>query len=95
MILRFYVHPQGSSLKSPEKITSSFPSVFWDKFLIFYIKNYIRSQNLCGQDIISSRVFILRGCLFSREKAVNDVNTHVGFCFLVGVYLDLDWSRKN
>ena len=28
---------------------------------------------------------ITGGCLFSREKAVNDVNSHVGFCFLVGV----------
>ena len=34
------------------------------------------------------------GCLFSREKAVKDVNSRVRFCFLVGVYLDLDWSRK-
>ena len=25
------------------------------------------------------------GCLLSREKAVNDVNSHVEFCFLVGV----------
>ena len=25
------------------------------------------------------------GGLFSQEKAVNDVNSHVGFCFLVGV----------
>ena len=40
-------------------------------------------------------VYEYGGCLFSREKAVNDVNSHVGFCFLVGVYLDLDWSRKN
>ena len=35
------------------------------------------------------------GCLFSREKAVKDVNSRVGFCFLVGVFLDLDWLRKN
>ena len=32
------------------------------------------------------------GCLLSREKAVNDVNSRVGFCFLVGVMLNFDWS---
>ena len=32
------------------------------------------------------------GCLLSREKAVNDVNSRVGFCFLVGVILNFDWS---
>ena len=32
------------------------------------------------------------GCLFSREKAVKDVNSHVGFCFLVGVILNFHWS---
>ena len=35
------------------------------------------------------------GCLFSREKAVKDVESSVRFCFLVGVILDLDWLRKN
>ena len=35
------------------------------------------------------------GCLLSREKAVKDVKSCVQFCFLVEVYLDLDWSRKN
>ena len=32
------------------------------------------------------------GCPLSREKAVEDVNTRVGFCFLVGVMLNFDWS---
>ena len=32
------------------------------------------------------------GCLLSREKSVQDVNPRVGFCFLVGVILNFDWS---
>ena len=40
-------------------------------------------------------VLFTEGCFFSREKAVKDVESCVRFCFLVGVYLDLDWSRKN
>ena len=32
------------------------------------------------------------GCLLSREKAVKDVNSRVGFCFLVGVQFNFDWS---
>ena len=35
------------------------------------------------------------GCLLSREKTVKDVKSCVRFCFLVGVILDLDWSRKK
>ena len=34
-------------------------------------------------------------CLLSREKAVKDVRSCVRFRYLVGVYLDLDWSRKK
>ena len=32
------------------------------------------------------------GYLLSRGKAVKDVNARVGFCFLVGVILNFDWS---
>ena len=42
--------------------------------------------------IISSYFIGTGGCLLSREKAVNDVNSRVGFCFLVGVILNFDWS---
>ena len=38
---------------------------------------------------------IVRGSLLSQEKAMKDANSRVGFSFFVGVFLDLDWSRKN
>ena len=50
---------------------------------------------------LNSRIFAVNefnlnlntgGCLLSREKAVKDVNSRVGFCFLVGVILNFDWS---
>ena len=54
-----------------------------------------RDDSKAAMYVMKSKNCLVRGGLLSREKAVKDVKSCVRFCFLVKVYLDLDWSRKN
>ena len=51
-----------------------------------------KSKNSVYREIRYIEKFSTGGCLLSREKAVKDVNSRVGFCFLVGIFLNFDWS---
>ena len=57
-----------------------------------FAKEEERIRLLLSDNRICLFTFHTGGCLLSREKAVKDVNSRVGFCFLVGVMLNFDWS---
>ena len=70
-----------------------------DKDLFFFNRtDYNRkifekdTKNAMSKNELTRRTEYTGWCLLSREKAVKDVNSRVGFCFLVGVQFNFDWS---